>query len=94
MKWISMASGMNPKSNAVLFRRINGEFILAYRRYGKFYTQDGKNILDYGITLDVWMDIDNDISPFQNQPERSKREDSQECEMRCSEHCGNTVSPK
>lgn len=25
------------------------------------------------------------------QPERSKREDSQECEMRCSEHCGNTV---
>jgi hypothetical protein len=26
-----------------------------------------------------------------NQPERSKREDSQQCEMRCSEHCGNTV---
>lgn len=26
-----------------------------------------------------------------NQPERSKREDSQHCEMRCSEHCGNTV---
>ncbi len=26
-----------------------------------------------------------------NQPERSKREDSQKCEMRCSEHCGNTV---
>ncbi len=25
------------------------------------------------------------------QPERSKRENSQ-CEMRCSEHCGNTVS--
>jgi len=22
------------------------------------------------------------------QPERSKREDSQKCEMRCSEHCG------
>ena len=29
-----------------------------------------------------------------NQPERSKREDSQKCEMRCSEHCGNTVSGK
>jgi len=29
-----------------------------------------------------------------NQPERSKREDSQECEMRCSEHCGNTVRGK
>jgi hypothetical protein len=28
---------------------------------------------------------------FPNQPERSKREDSQKCEMRCSEHCGNTV---
>jgi hypothetical protein len=26
-----------------------------------------------------------------NQPDSSKREDSQECEMRCSEHCGNTV---
>jgi hypothetical protein len=25
-----------------------------------------------------------------NQPERSKRENSQ-CEMRCSEHCGNTM---
>lgn len=24
-------------------------------------------------------------------PERSKREDSPKCEMRCSEHCGNTV---
>jgi hypothetical protein len=29
-----------------------------------------------------------------NQPERSKREDSQQCEMRCSEHCGNTVRDK
>ena len=28
------------------------------------------------------------------QPERSKREDSQKCEMRCSEHCGNTVRDK
>jgi len=27
------------------------------------------------------------------QPERSKREDSQ-CEMRCSEHCGNTMRDK
>lgn len=29
-----------------------------------------------------------------HQPERSKREDSQQCEMRCSEHCGNTVRGK
>lgn len=29
-----------------------------------------------------------------NQPERSKREDSQKCEMRCSEHCGNIVRDK
>ena len=28
------------------------------------------------------------------QAERSKREDSSEDEMRCSEHCGNTVSDK
>ncbi len=28
------------------------------------------------------------------QPERSKREDSRLCEMRCSEHCGNTVRDK
>jgi len=28
------------------------------------------------------------------QPERSKREDSHKCEMRCSEHCGNTVRDK
>lgn len=26
-----------------------------------------------------------------DQPERSKREDAQKCEMRCSEHCRNTV---
>lgn len=29
-----------------------------------------------------------------DQPERSKREDSQKCEMRCSEHCGNTMKDK
>jgi len=28
---------------------------------------------------------------FHNQPERSKREDSSKDEMRCSEHCGNTM---
>jgi len=31
---------------------------------------------------------------FHDQPERSKREDSHKCEMRCSEHCGNTVRDK
>ena len=41
-----------------------------------------------GYTIFAWMPISN------NQPERSKREDSQECEMRCSEHCGNTVRDK
>jgi hypothetical protein len=39
------------------------------------------NILD---TVLYWM-------PLPNQPERSKREDSHSCEMRCSEHCGNTM---
>jgi len=35
------------------------------------------------------------ICPFCGfQPERSKREDSQKCDMRCSEHCGNTVRDK
>lgn len=34
------------------------------------------------------------IDKIYNQPERSKREDSQKCEMRCSEHCGNTVRRK
>jgi len=32
--------------------------------------------------------------PCDCQPERSKREDSQQCEMRCSEHCGNTMRDK
>ena len=36
----------------------------------------------------------SELPPQPNQPERSKREDSQECEMRCSEHCGNTVRDK
>jgi len=31
------------------------------------------------------------FSLFCDQPERSKREDSSKDEMRCSEHCGNTV---
>jgi hypothetical protein len=31
---------------------------------------------------------------FNHQPERSKREDSQNCEMRCSEHCSNAVRDK
>ena len=38
--------------------------------------------------------IDSWIQFPSNQPERSKREDSQKCEMRCSEHCGNTVRDK
>jgi hypothetical protein len=43
-----------------------------------------------GNDFDViaWMPYTND------QPERSKREDSQVCEMRCSEHCGNTMRDK
>ena len=47
----------------------------------------------YGEGFKVW-----DVlawHPFTDtQPERSKREDSQQCEMRCSEHCGNTVRDK
>lgn len=31
---------------------------------------------------------------FDFQPERSKREDSRKCEMRCSEHCSNAVRDK
>lgn len=33
----------------------------------------------------------NEIRDLIIQPERSKREDSQKCEMRCSEHCSNAV---
>ena len=41
-----------------------------------------------GAVYEISCDKDSECP---NQPERSKREDSQECEMRCSEHCGNTV---
>ena len=51
-------------------------------------TDDNYNII--GITIDN----EAHIVKISNQPERSKREDSQKCEMRCSEHCGNTVRDK
>jgi hypothetical protein len=48
---------------------------------------------DLQRTLKIIESISKSINDLNcnNQPERSKREDSQECEMRCSEHCGNTV---
>ena len=42
----------------------------------------------------VTLRFKNEIISEFIQPERSKREDSQKCEMRCSEHCGNTVRDK
>jgi hypothetical protein len=41
--------------------------------------------------LDIIEDIKKELNK-PDQPERSKREDSQRCEMRCSEHCRNAVS--
>ncbi len=50
---------------------------------GKTYSISQSNKKDYRD----WLFIYNN---YLNQPERSKRENSQS-EMRCSEHCGNTV---
>lgn len=70
MQWLPILSGMNPKSKVVLFKMIDGTYELAYRSYSsfgrdKFFTKDGKNILDYGVLLECWMDIEN-----YDQPER------------------------
>ena len=51
---------------------------------GNEHPEDIEKLVDEFLT---------DYNP-NDQPERSKREDSHKCEMRCSEHCGNTVSHK
>ncbi len=53
---------------------------------GQWYSFPGKQKIDDSNDF-LWIELND-------QPERSKREDSQECEMRCSEHCRNAVSPK
>lgn len=63
----------------------------------------GSYIIIYGPQTDLYFILSSikyngSISPavthwsyLPDQPERSKREDSSKDEMRCSEHCGNTV---
>ena len=48
-------------------------------------------VLDASGKATKMAQICSDCDPEVNQPKRSKREDSPKCEMRCSEHCGNTV---
>jgi len=93
MKWISIKDGF-PSYRDQLILIWHPECIFSPADKGldmisysgdcfKYYD---KNILDDRCEVKYWMSID--------QPERSKREDSQSCEMRCSEHCGNTVRDK
>ena len=60
--------------------------------YGKLVKEDEdfyyfSGIGEFGITIPKH-------AYWNLQPERSKREDSSRDEMRCSEHCGNTVRDK
>jgi len=55
----------------------------SFKEVLEFYNQNE-------LKLDFWWISAIDF-PFPDQPERSKREDSSIEEMRCSEHCGNTV---
>jgi hypothetical protein len=62
-------------------------------------TKDDTNISEWVCWINIneniiWMrDIKTKewIAFYPSQPERSKREDSRQCEIRCSEHCGNTM---
>jgi hypothetical protein len=137
MKWIDIKKELPTDDNnhgdsyncVLVFSSFNNTVAFAQ------YMDDKWELLSDGIYSDVgiiaidldklthWMPLPD--YPFSNQPERSKREDSQycceillrlkyifkdyrllsdvrlyvkdlikDCEMRCSEHCGNTVRDK
>ena len=68
--------------------------IKCYKNTEKFYIENAGNHL---ICEDCYKNLNDILFKVHMdfiQPERSKREDSQKCEMRCSEHCGNTVRDK
>jgi len=95
---------LNPRTvhpeNGTMCFAINDVTITSFWRYkhssgfvGVILFEDGKW---YSFPGKVEIDNTNDFLWIElyDQPERSKREDSQKCEMRCSEHCGNTVRDK
>jgi hypothetical protein len=53
-----------------------------------------RNDIWYNDENCVWCQRCKHITCIPMQPERSKREDSRKCEMRCSEHCSNAVRDK
>ena len=100
MEWISVQYKLPEYNQRVLIftNKDNGWNDIELGQYLKENKDSGINkdgfyiwnagIEDYDIFVpSFWM-------PLPDQPERSKREDSQQCEMRCSEHCGNTVRDK
>jgi hypothetical protein len=70
----------------------NDEWRVMDTTYGYHFPNEKQ---DYYKTINYWIPWDKFIFPssmiLSNQPERSKREDSHSCEMRCSEHCSNTM---
>jgi hypothetical protein len=57
--------------------------------YGAIPVVCGRQLCDECLGLYIVRKSRFDV--YFMQPERSKREESQECGMRCSKHCGNTV---
>lgn len=74
---------LNPMSKQVFV--YNSDFPEPEHEYYYLFFDDLRD-------FDYW--LPKRYEPCDCQPERSKREDSQECEMRCSEHCGDTVRDK
>ena len=101
MKWIDVKKELPENHNndgcryncVLVFSSFNKSIAFAQ------YVVDKWELLSDGIYSDVGgigIEI-KDISHWMtlpNQPERSKREDSHYCEMRCSEHCRNAVRDK
>ncbi len=95
MKWIKFSRKFPNFGDNVKFLVTDGKEVwVMYEDHRElwFVSEVNENMDQVRDRLTHWSLLEN--LPLPNQPERSKREESQKCDMRCSEHCGNTVSHK
>jgi hypothetical protein len=93
MEWISLKEEFPMYGDNVNIITTDGEwFYIMHEDHGKLWFTYPSKFTGYEDEDDIINRLTHwSFIPYPNQPERSKREDVQQCTMRCSEHCGNTV---
>jgi hypothetical protein len=107
VKWLPIKRAQPPRyKNVMIYGYIDGGnhgTDIAFWDQGKdenkelnvWYSYRENIVIAQWYEVEYWCHLPNFCNSITtDRPERSKREDSQECEMRCSEHCGNTMRDK